>query len=70
MSHIKIIKSSQPEFWYNNKIGQIFECIEKQHSGLIPVIVNGERPDRHFVLPEDCIYLDEFRQSQIFKLEI
>lgn len=69
MNHIKIIKSSQPEFWYNNKIGQIFECIEKP-SGLIPVIVNGERPDKHFVLPEDCIYLNEFRQSQISKLDI
>lgn len=57
METVKVIvrKSEKPTYWYNNQIGKIFECYQRNlHFQVVETIYGQVR----FINAEDCIPLD------------
>lgn len=51
----------QNKFWYHDKIGEVF-IVTDSESGLLKV------DETSCILPEDCIPLEDHRESQLDKL--
>jgi hypothetical protein len=74
--YVKIIKCTFPTFWYSNDIGSVFKYLGG-NSNDVHVARNTGLPDGpgydvaiYHVKRDDCVFLDEYRQQQLSKLDL
>jgi hypothetical protein len=68
--YVKIIKCTFPTFWYSNDIGSVFKYLGGNSNDVHVARGSGYVVAIYHVKRDDCVFLDEYRQQQLSKLDL